>query len=242
MVKSDYASALSEQYSALERLQEGYLKAREAGEDTSGYIQQKQAIQDNIDKINEQLMAYQNANSAYQTWLAKQSSEGEREMYNSVYSGYDAVKDELERGWAGEKTRSWLDLIFNDEGDEDFDAWLSSAEEVKEKFAEVTKDIEGTGGYSIADFFTVDANGKSTSQGIWNFFEAIQNKQKEVGKEFVNLEEGWFDFTQNGDYQIADLLGMDVESVQAILRAAADAGFEINLDQPLYSIFRRINR
>ena len=236
LVKSDYASALSEQYSALERLQEGYLKAREAGEDTSGYIQQKQAIQDNIDKINEQLMAYQNANSAYQTWLAKQSSEGEREMYNSVYSGYDAVKDELERGWAGEKTRSWLDLIFNDEGDEDFDAWLSSAEEVKEKFAEVTKDIEGTGGYSIADFFTVDANGKSTSQGIWNFFEAVQNKQKEVGKEFVNLEEGWFDFTQNGDYQIADLLGMDVESVQAILRAAADAGFEINLDQPLYSM------
>ena len=236
LVSADYASAVYEQYQALDKLQEGYNRAKEAGEDTSGFVQQRQAIQDNIDKLNEQLMTFNNANSAYQTWLAKQSSEGEREMYNSVYSGYDAVKDELERGWAGEKTRSWLDLIFNDENDDSFDAWTSSAEEVKEKFDEVTKDIEGTGGYSIADFFTVDANGKSTSQGVWNFFEAIENKQKEVGKEFVNLEEGWFDFTQNGDYQIADMLGMDIESVHSILRAAADAGFEIHLDQPLFSL------
>ena len=235
MVKADYASSMYEQYQALDKLQEGYLKAKAAGEDTSGFIQQREAIQNNIDKLNEDLMAFNNANSAYQTWLAKQNSEGEREMYNSVYSGYDAVKDELERGWAGEKTRSWLDLIFNDEN-EDWDAWTSSAEKIKEKFDEVTKDIKGTGGYSIADFFTVDANGKTTSQGVWNFFDAIQNKQKEVGKEFVNLEEGWFDFTENGDYQIAEMLGMDIESVHSILRAAADAGFEIHLDQPLISL------
>ena len=235
MVKADYASSMYEQYQALDKLQEGYLKAKAAGEDTSGFIQQREAIQNNIDKLNEDLMAFNNANSAYQTWLAKQNSEGEREMYNSVYSGYDAVKDELERGWAGEKTRSWLDLIFNDEN-EDWDAWTSSAEKIKEKFDEVTKDIKGTGGYSIADFFTVDANGKTTSQGVWNFFDAIQNKQKEVGKEFVNLEEGWFDFTENGDYQIAEMLGMDIESVHSILRAAADAGFEIHLDQPLFSL------
>lgn len=239
LVKSDYASALSEQYSALERLQEGYLKARAAGEDTSGFVQQRKAIQDNIDKLNEQLMTFNNANSAYQAWLAKQSSEGEREMYNSIYSGYDAVKDELDRGWAGEKTRSWLDLIFNDENDDSFDAWISSAEEVREKFKEVTKDIEGTGGYSIADFFTVDKNGKSTSLGVWNFFDAIENKQKEVGKEFIKIGkdgEKIFDFTKNGDYQIADLLGMDIESVHAVLRAAADAGFEVHLDQPLFSL------
>lgn len=235
MVNADYASSMYEQYQALDKLQEGYLKAKAAGEDTSGFIQQREAIQNNIDKLNEDLMAFNNANSAYQTWLSKQNSEGEREMYNSVYSGYDAVKDELERGWAGEKTRSWLDLIFNDEN-EDWDAWTSSAEKIKEKFDEVTKDIEGTGGYSIADFFTVDANGKTTSQGVWNFFDAIQNKQKEVGKEFVNLEEGWFDFTENGDYQIAEMLGMDIESVHSILRAAADAGFEIHLDQPLFSL------
>lgn len=235
MVKADYASSMYEQYQALDKLQEGYLQAKAAGEDTSGFIQQREAIQNNIDKLNEDLMAFNNANSAYQTWLSKQNSEGEREMYNSVYSGYDAVKDELERGWAGEKTRSWLDLIFNDEN-EDWDAWTSSAEKIKEKFDEVTKDIEGTGGYSIADFFTVDANGKTTSQGVWNFFDAIQNKQKEVGKEFVNLEEGWFDFTENGDYQIAEMLGMDIESVHSILRAAADAGFEIHLDQPLFSL------
>ena len=235
LVKSDYATALSEQYTALQKLQDGYNAAKDAGEDVSGYIQQRDAIQANIDKLNEELMAYNNANSAYQTWLAKQNSEGEREMYNSIYSGYDAVKDELDRGFAGEKSRSWLDLVFNDEN-EDWDAWTAPVETINEKFKEVTKDIEGTGGYSIADFFTVDANGKSTSQGIWNFFEAIENKQDEVGKKFVDLEEGIFDFGENGDYQIADLFGMDVESVQAILRAAADAGFEVHLDQPLYSM------
>ena len=239
LVSADYASSVYEQYQALDKLQEGYNRAKEAGEDTSGFAQQRKAIQDNIDKLNEQLMTFNNANSAYQTWLAKQSSEGEREMYNSIYSGYDAVKDELERGWAGEKTRSWLDLIFNDENDKDFDAWTSSAEKIKEKFDEVTKDIEGTGGYSIADFFTVDKNGKSTSLGVWNFFDAIENKQKEVGKEFIKIGkdgEKIFDFTKNGDYQIADLLGMDIESVHAVLRAAADAGFEVHLDQPLFSL------
>ena len=239
LVNADYASAVYEQYQALDKLQEGYNRAKEAGEDTSGFAQQRKAIQDNIDKLNEQLITFNNANSAYQTWLAKQSSEGEREMYNSIYSGYDAVKDELERGWAGEKTRSWLDLIFNDENDKDFDAWTSSAEKIKEKFDEVTKDIEGTGGYSIADFFTVDKNGKSTSLGVWNFFDAIENKQKEVGKEFIKIGkdgEKIFDFTKNGDYQIADLLGMDIESVHAVLRAAADAGFEVHLDQPLFSL------
>lgn len=239
LVSADYASSVYEQYQALDKLQEGYLKAKSAGEDTSGFAQQRQAIQNNIDKLNEQLMAFNNANSAYQTWVAKQSSEGEREMYNSVYSGYDAVKDELERGWAGEKTRSWLDLIFNDENDDSFNAWTSSAEEVKEKFDEITKEIEGTGGYSIADFFTVDDNGKSTSQGVWNFFDAVEKKQDEVDKEFIKIGEDGkkiFDFGENGDYQIADLLGMDIESVHAILRAASDAGFEVHLDQPLYSL------
>ncbi len=236
LVKANYASALNEQYTALDKLQEGYQKALLAGEDTTGFVQQRQAIQNNIDKINEELMAYQNANSAYQTWLANQNSEGEREMYNSVYSGYDAVKDELDRGFAGPKSRSWLDLVFNDEGEEDFDVWTASAEELRDRFKEIKKDIEGTGGYSIADFFTVDKNGKSTSQGIWNFFEAIENKQDEVGQKFVDLENMEFNFGENGDQQIADLLGMDVESVQAILRAAADADFEIHLDQPLFSM------
>lgn len=244
LVKTDYSSALNEQYTALDRLREGYEKAVLTGEDTRGFAEQEKAIRNNIQALQDNMMAFNNANSAYQTWLAKQNSEGEREMYNSVYSGYDAVKDELERGWAGEKTRSWLDLIFNDEN-EDWDAWTAPAEKINEMFKQVKKKIKGTGGFSIADFFTVDANGKTTSQGVWNFFEAIQNKQKEVDKEFVKIGkdgEKIFDFGENGDYQIADLLGMDIESIHSILRAAADAGFEIHLDQPLFSMDELITK
>ena len=232
LIKSNYASALSEQYTALNKVKQGYLEAVAAGQDTTGFVQQRDAIQKNIDKLNESLMAYQNANSAYQTWLASQNSEGEREMYNSIYSGYDAVKDELERGFAGEKTRSWIDLIFNDEG-EDWDAWTAPAEKINEMFKQVKKKIEGTGGFSIADFFTVDENGKSTSQGIWNFFKAIENKQDEVGQKFVDLENKKFNFNA---FDIADLLGMDVEAVQSIVRAAFDAGFEIHMEQPLLTL------
>lgn len=244
LVKNDYSSALNEQYTALDRLREGYEKAVLTGGDTRGFVEQEKAIRNNIQALQDEMMSFNNANSAYQTWLAKQNSEGEREMYNSVYSGYDAVKDELERGWAGEKSRSWIDLIFNDEN-EDWDAWTAPAEKINEMFKQVKKKIKGTGGFSIADFFTVDANGKTTSEGVWNFFEAIQNKQKEVDKEFVKIGkdgEKIFDFGENGDYQIADLLGMDIESVHAILRAAADAGFEIHLDQPLFSMDELITK
>lgn len=241
LINGDYSSALMEQYKALDKLHEGYNNALEKGEDVTGFIQQRKAIEENITKLQDEMMAFNNSNSAYQTWLANQSGSGDREMYESIYSGFDAIKDEFEHGWAGIKTRSWMDLILDDEGEADFDVWDASASELKKRYEKLSKDIEGTGGYSIKDFFIDDGNGKITSKGVANFFKAIENKQKEIGKEFVHLnEEGRkvFDFEENGDYQIADLLGIDVEAVQAILRAAVEAGAEVNLDQPIYSIER----
>ena len=237
LTSGEYASALLEQYDALERLKDGYEKAISQGKDTSGFIEQRKVIEGNIQKLQDNMMAFNNANSAYQTWLANQSNNGDRQMYESIYSGFETVKDEFEHGWAGIKTRSWMDLMFNDEEWDEGDAWETTGQQLLERWESLSEKIEGTGGYSIADFFKDDGNGKITSDGIMNFFKAVENKQKEVGEEFVNLEEGWFDFTKNGDWKVAEMLGMDVESVQAILRAAAESGaVDIKLDQPLFSI------
>ena len=242
MLHMQYADALNDQYNALQKVNEEYQRAVANGADLSGYAAQKDAIYEQIQSLDDLMMQYQSANSAYQQWLTAQSGNGTRDMYDSIYGGYDTIKEEIEHGWAGsDKVRSWLDLIYNDEGDNAFNPWIASVDQLNEKFKEVTKTIEGTGGKSIADFFTVDENGKSTSLGVFNFFDAVLEKQKEVGREFVRIGENGeyiFDFDKNGDYQIADLLGIDVEAVQAILRAAYDAGFTVNLDQPIYSIER----
>jgi hypothetical protein len=131
-----------------------------------------------------------------------------------------------------------MDLILGDESETDFDVWDAQATELKERYDQLSKDIEGTGGYSIKDFFTADDNGKITSTGVMNFFKAIENKQDEVGEKFIDLEEGWFDFTNGGDQRIANLFGIDIEAVDAILRAAAEAGAEVKLDQPIFSAER----
>ena len=242
LVDTNYSSALSQQYNALNKLNEGYKKAIRDNEDTSAFAEQRKAIENNITKLQDRMMAFNNANSAYQTWLANQSNNGERQMYESIYGGFDAIKDEFEHGWAGIKTRSWMDLVLGDESEADFDVWDAQATELKERYDQLSKDIEGTGGYSIKDFFTADDNGKITSKGVMNFFKALENKQKEVLEEgekgFIDLEEGWFDFTNGGDQRVADLFGIDIEAVDAILRAAAEAGAEVKLDQPIFSAER----
>ena len=60
-----------------------------------------------------------------------------------------------------------------------------------------------------------------------------------LGEEFAKINENGdyeFNFGDGRDQEVADKLGMDVQAVQSILRAASEAGFEINLDQPIASL------
>ena len=85
------------------------------------------------------------------------------------------------------------------------------------------------------DFFTVDEDGNSTTDGIYNFFDTVRSV---LGEEYAKLEDGkyTFNFGEGRDQDVAEALNMDVEAVQSILRAAGEAGFEINLDQPVASL------
>ena len=236
LMNADFQNTLDAQYDALKRCNDEIIRANSEQEDTSGLLAQRQGILQRIQDTQDLMMAYQASTSAYQTWINAQSNGNEYDMYDKIASGYNTVKDLIDRGWSGDDTvRSYLDLIYGDS----FDAFTASGEECAEMFDNLDKKIEGTS-FSIKDFFQMDENGKLTSNGIFNFFDAVKEKQKELDKNWLTLDENGkitdYNFGFGRDREVAEALGMDVELVQSILRAAVSAGFKLNLDQPMWAM------
>ncbi len=229
LTKSDYLTALSDQYELLYENAEQLARAQFLGEDTSGLESTRQGILDQISSLEDLKLQYEATTSAYQDWINAQSNGNERDMYDNIQSGYDTVTDLIERGWGGsDEVRTYVDLLSS------ADLSTASVEEVIDAYDRLGKTI-GNSGYSILDFFTVDEDGNTTTDGIYNFFDTVNSV---LGEEYAKLEDGQytFDFGDGRDQIVADKLGMDVEAVQSILRAASEAGFEVNLDQPIASM------
>lgn len=227
--KSDYFNALSEQYTALRDVESQLATAELFEKDTSGLEASRDEIVNNISVLQDLQYQYEAATSAYQEWINAQSSGNERDMYEGIQGGYEKVKDLINRGWAdSDEVRTYVDLLSSQ------DLSTAPVEEVINAYERLSETI-GNSGYSILDFFTVDENGNSTTEGIYNFFDTVNSV---LGEEYAKLEDGkyQFDFGEGRDKEVADALGMDVEALQSVLRAASEAGFEINLDQPLQSI------
>lgn len=228
-VRTDYLTALNAQYDELRKINEDLAKTAIMGGDVSGLLTQKSSIEEQISALQDLQMEYQAANSAYQQWINAQSSTNERDMYERIQSGYETTKDSIERGWVDDDVRTYVDLLSN------MDLATASAQEVVAEFNRLGESI-GNSGYSILDFFTVDEDGNSTTDGIYNFFDTVNSV---LGEEFAKINENGeyeFDFGGGKDQQVADALKMDVEAVQSILRAASEAGFEVHLDQPIESL------
>lgn len=239
LVKTDYLSTLSEQYKELEHATAEYQEALQAGriDDAASWARSISSIENTIAKVKDLAVQYDAATSAYQNYINASGAEKERSMYEKIYAGFENTEKLIEvQGWHTDpEVVTWLELVTGKSREQ-----LDTQEEIEESFNSLTKKIEGTS-FSVKDFFTpIDEENKElTSGGIFNFFDAIIEKQKEVGKEFVKLDKGEysFDFGEHGDYQVAKLLGLNVETVQAIIRAARDAGFsELHIDEPLDQI------
>ena len=230
LTKSDYLSALSDQYELLEENAQKLAKAQFMGEDTSGLEATRQGILDQISSLEDLQFQYEAATSAYQKWINAQSNGSERDMYENIQSGYSEVKDLIERGWGGsDEVRTYVDLLSS------ADLSTASAEEVIDAYNRLGQTI-GSSGYSILDFFTADEDGNPTTDGIYNFFDTVNSV---LGEEFAKINENGdyeFNFGDGRDQTVADALEMDVEAVQSILRSAREAGFEVNLDQPVASL------
>lgn len=232
LTKSDYLTALSDQYELLYENSEKLAKAQFMGDadDITALEATRQGIMDQISSLQDLQYQYESATSAYQDWINAQSNGNERDMYDNIQSGYATVTDLIERGWGGsDEVRTYVDLLSS------ADLSTSSVDEVIDAYNRLGQTI-GNSGYSILDFFTVDEDGNTTTDGIYNFFDTVNSI---LGEEFAKINENGdyeFNFGNGRDQTVADALGMDVEAVQSILRAASEAGFEINLDQPIESL------
>lgn len=194
---------------------------------------------------NEELMSsYQGLFSAFQEWQRAESAGAERGMYETILGGFETVGDEISRGWIDDGTREFLELlkgdtveIVNADGTrKEINLATASAKELQQVWKGLDKDIEHTS-YSVRDFFTVDDEGNSTSQGVYNFLDAIGQLEEEKFdyKDVVKRDDNdniiGFDFQiVGGDKAIAEALGISEELVQIMKRAAIDAGFVVNFD------------
>ena len=229
MAKTDYLNGLNEQYTALREIDAQLATAKLFEKDTSGLEASRNEILNNISTLEDLQYQYEAATSAYQKWIDAQSSGNERDMYENMLSGYEKVADLIERGWAdSDEVRAYVDLLSGK------DLSTAPVEDVIAAF-ERLNDTIGNSGHSILDFFTVDEDGNSTTEGIYNFFDTVNSV---LGEEYAKLENGKyiFNFGEGRDKEVAKALNIDVEGLQSILRAASEAGFEINIDQPIDSI------
>ncbi len=193
---------------------------------------------------NEELISqYKGLFSAFQEWQRAESSGSERGMYETILGGFETVGDEISRGWIDDGTREFLELLKGDtatiiDGNgnkKEIDIATASAKELKQVWKDLDDTIKHTT-YSVRDFFTVDEDGNSTSQGVRNFLDAIGQMEEEKfgGKDIVKRDGDriiGFDFElAGGDEAIAKALGVSEELVQIMKRAAIDAGFVVNFD------------
>ena len=174
-------------------------------------------IQKQIDEIVELSNEYEGLTSSYNKWILAQSGNEEYDRYSAIASEFEDVKDLIDRGWTtSNRVTSFMELIF----DEDVISKADGAADVlydrlDKKFAS---------GYTIKDFFKFDDDNKLVTDGIFNFLDTVQtvlgsDYAWKVGKKY------FFDFKGEDD-KVAKALGLNVETVQAILEAATNAGFK----------------
>lgn len=184
-------------------------------------LTEQENIRLQINDVAELAAQYDGLTSKYKAWQDAESAGSDRDMYESVLSGFKEVDDELSRGWLDDASKAFIDLFSNGE--------LKSIDDYTNRWKTLGDTIQGTT-YSAKDFFTQDDDGNSTNDGVYNFLEAADqlgmgNIQRDGNGEIIS-----FDFGVNGEKAVADAMGISEELVQIIERASEDAGFTINMD------------
>ena len=171
---------------------------------------QRSEIQDQINDVADLAAQYAGLTSAFYKWEQAQSIGEEGDMYDSLSGGLENIKQLYEDGLIGtNKFRAAVQLMTNED--------LSTA-----SIDELIAAYES--GYpKMTRYFTDSAD------GCLNFLNDVQNLNSEWVK--MNDDGSWdINFGVGDDQEIADALGINVESVQSVLRKLSDYGFDINLD------------
>ena len=177
---------------------------------------QRSDILEQIEDTSMLAAQYEGLTSAFYKWEQAQSIGEEGDMYDSLTGGLEHIKELYEDGLIGtNEFRTAVQLMSNED--------LSTA-----NIDELISAYES--GYSKMERYFTDS-----SDGCLNFLSDVQ----ELNSEWVHMnEDGSWDinFGVGNDQEIADELGINVESIQAIMRKLSDYGFDINLDS-VYSKF-----
>ena len=220
------SDALQAYQEGLDVLDDKIREARMSGaENIDELISQREQLRQNITATAQYASQLQGLTSAYKEWQDAESAGSDRDMYESVLSGFESIEDEISRGWLDDASKEFIELLsFDGES-------FSSIDDYINRWNQLGQAIDGTT-YSVRDFFTVNEDGESTNQGVYNFLDAVDQLNDERFK--IERDENGiitsFDFGVNGDAAVAEALGVSEELVNIILRASEDAGFVINLD------------
>lgn len=235
-LEEEYAnSKIAEADSNLEILKNKYDKLGKEIQECSDineraelYAQQED-IRAQINAIAEEATALEGLTNAYAQWQNVESAGNNRDMYANVQAAMEGIKEELDLGWVDDGTKEYFDLIWGDN-------WNSAGkgiEDYRAKWGTLDDTIAGTT-YSIEDFFKVDKDGNLKASGINNFFDAVRQKQEELGKNWVEFDKDGnlttIDLGVDGEQAIADALGISEELVDIFMQASKDAGFVVTID------------
>lgn len=175
---------------------------------------QRNDILKQIEETAELAAQYAGLTSAFYAWEQAQSLGEEGDMYDSLTGGLKDIKQLYQDGLIGtNKFRTAVQLMSNED--------LSNA-----TAAELLAAYEA--GYPKMQRYFQDS-----SDGVLHFLHDVEDLNSEWVH--MNKDGSWdINFGVGNDQEIADALGINVESVQAILRKLSDYGFDINLDS-MYS-------
>ena len=189
-------------------LEESISAANAAGEDTSGFEAQLEAIRESIQDAQMAAAAYDGLTSAYKGWIDAQSAGQQGDMYNSILAGIENATELANANkWGNTELQEFIKM-FSGEGSMDTatpqqfaDAWGSAISKAQRYFAEGT-------------------------QGIDNFFADIQAKNAEL----LTEENGMLNFAPNVEVEdVAEALGIAESTVEAIIGMANEYGAEIKI-------------
>ena len=192
-------------------------KCTNAGE-RAELLAERETYADKIEELATYQAQLEGVTGAYQDWINAQNTPEDYEGYESVATSREDIEDEIDRGFIGNSTKKYIDLLSG----EDLDG--KSVDDYAEAWEKLDKKVTGAG-YSVND------DGDITSTGIDRFFKSLQTDFEGSVAKFDDKTKKWsYDFGAENLEKIKEKWGIGIEAIELLLEAAASAGYDIDWD------------
>lgn len=196
-------------------------KCTNAGE-RAELLAERETYADKIEELATYQAQLEGVTGAYQDWINAQNTPEDYEGYESVATSREDIEDEIDRGFIGNSTKKYIDLLSG----EDLDG--KSVDDYAEAWEKLDKNVTGAG-YSVNDFFTVNDDGDITSTGIDRFFKSLQTDFEGSVAKFDDKTKKWsYDFGAENLEKIKEKWGIGIEAIELLLEAAVSAGYDVD--------------